>query len=138
MTPVLDSVHHINLLVRDLAQASARLSAQLGIDFGPVEALAARGAIAARARIGATWLVLVQPTDPDGVPGRRLAERGEGVFLISFGVADLDAAIAALGARGTTFTSEAPRRGLADWHVIDTALGAEFGVDLQLCAERPK
>jgi methylmalonyl-CoA/ethylmalonyl-CoA epimerase len=79
--------------------------------------------------------VLVQPTDPDGVPGRRLAERGEGVFLISFGVADLEAAIAGLAARGTRFTSAAPRHGLADWQVIDTALGAEFGVDLQLCQE---
>ena len=134
---MLESVHHINLLVRDLTQACARLSGALGIEFGPAESLAARGAIAARARIGSTWLVLVQPTDPDGVPGRRLAERGEGVFLISFGVADLDAAIATLAERGTGFTSAAPRRGLADWHVIDTALGAEFGVDLQLCAERP-
>jgi methylmalonyl-CoA/ethylmalonyl-CoA epimerase len=133
---VLDSVHHINLLVRDLDQARARLATALGVEFGATETLAARGAIAARARIGATWLVLVQPTDPDGVPGRRLAERGEGVFLISFGVADLDAAIAALAARGTGFTSAAPRRGLADWQVIDTMLGAEFGVDLQLCEER--
>lgn len=132
---MLDSIHHINLLVRDLDRARARLGTALGIEFGAVETLASRGAIAARARLGATWLVLVQPTDPDGVPGRRLAERGEGVFLISFGVADLEAAIAGLAARGTRFTSAAPRHGLADWQVIDTALGAEFGVDLQLCQE---
>lgn len=134
---MLESLHHVNILVRDLEHARARFAAALGIEFGAVETLAARGAVAARARIGGTWLVLVQPIDPDGVPGRRLAERGEGVFLISFGVADLDAAIAGLAARGTGFTSAAPRRGLADWHVIDTALGAEFGVDLQLCEAPP-
>jgi methylmalonyl-CoA/ethylmalonyl-CoA epimerase len=133
---MLDSVHHINILVRDLARARARFSQAMGVEFGPTETLAARGAIAARARIGTAWLVLVQPTDPDGVPGQRLAARGEGVFLVSFGVADLDAAIAALAARGTGFTSDEPRRGLDGWRVIDTALGEEFGVDLQLCESR--
>lgn len=134
---MLESVHHVNILVRDLEHARARFSHAMGVAFGPVESLAARGAIASRARIGATWLVLVQPTDPDGVPGRRLAARGEGVFLVSFGVANLDAAIAALADRGVDCTSSAPRRGLGDWRVIDTALGAEFGVDLQLCESPP-
>ncbi|MEZ5458317.1 MAG: VOC family protein [Steroidobacteraceae bacterium] len=137
MKPVLESVHHVNILVRDLEHARARFSHAMGVVFGPVETLAARGAIASRVRIGATWLVLVQPTDPDGVPGRRLATRGEGVFLVSFGVTDLDAAIAALGERGFGCTSDVPRRGLDDWRVIDTVLGAEFGVELQLC-ETPR
>jgi methylmalonyl-CoA/ethylmalonyl-CoA epimerase len=133
---MLDSVHHINILVRDLERARARFSQAMGVEFGPTETLAARGAVATRARIGATWLVLVQPTDPAGVPGQRLAARGEGVFLISFGVADLDAAIASLAARGVACTSSEPRRGLDDWRVIDTVLGGEFGVDLQLCEAR--
>lgn len=133
---MLDSVHHINILVRDIERARARFVQAMGVEFGALETLAARGAVASRARIGATWLVLVQPTDPHGVPGQRLAARGEGVFLISFGVADLDAAIASLAARGVGCTSAEPRRGLDDWCVIDTALGAEFGVDLQLCEAR--
>jgi methylmalonyl-CoA/ethylmalonyl-CoA epimerase len=133
---MLDSVHHINILVRDLGRARARLAQALGVEFGPQEALPARGAIAARARIGATWLVLVQPTDPDGVPGQRLAARGEGVFLVSFGVADLDVAIASLAARGVACTTSEPRRGLDDWRIIDTVLGDEFGVELQLCEAR--
>lgn len=133
---MLHSVHHINILVRDLERARSRFALAMGVEFGPTETLAARGAVASRARIGDSWLVLVQPTDPDGVPGRRLAARGEGVFLISFGVVDLDAAIASLAARGTGFTSTEPRRGLDDWRVIDTVLGDEFGVDLQLCESR--
>lgn len=133
---MLDSVHHINILVSDLARARARFAQAMGVEFGPLETLAARGAIASRARIADVWLVLVQPTDPEGVPGRRLAARGEGVFLISFGVVDLDAAIAALAARGVGCTSTEPRRGLDGWRVIDTLLGDEFGVELQLCEAR--
>lgn len=134
---MLDSVHHVNLLVRDLDRARTRFAAAFGIEPGAVEALPERGVIASRLRIGQTWLVLVQPTDPSGMPGRRLAERGEGVFLISFGVPDLDAAIGALGARGLRFTSALPRQGLDGWRVIDADLGGEFGVDLQLC-EAPR
>jgi methylmalonyl-CoA/ethylmalonyl-CoA epimerase len=133
---MLDSVHHINILVRDLERARTRFAQAMGVEFGPLETLAARGAVASRARIGATWLVLVQPTDPHGVPGQRLAARGEGVFLISFGVADLDAAIASLAARGVACTTSEPRRGLDDWRIIDTVLGDEFGVELQLCEAR--
>jgi methylmalonyl-CoA/ethylmalonyl-CoA epimerase len=133
---VLESVHHVNLLVRDLERTRERFAATFGIAPGPVEALPGRGVIASRLLIGSTWLVLVQPTDPAGLPGRRLAERGEGVFLISFGVPDLDSAIDSLATRGVRFTAAAPRRGLDGWRVIDVELGGEFGVDLQLCEER--
>jgi methylmalonyl-CoA/ethylmalonyl-CoA epimerase len=132
---VLDSLHHVNLLVRDLERARERFAATFGVEAGPVEALPGRGVIASRLRVGQTWLVLVQPTDPSGLPGRRLAERGEGVFLISFGVPDLEAAIDSLAARGVRFTSAAPRRGLDGWRVIDADLGGEFGVDLQFCED---
>ena len=132
---MLEAVHHINFLVRDIEAARSKFSAMFEVSTGEVVPLPSRGVLTSRFRVGATWLVLVQPTDAQGIPGRRLAERGEGVFLISFGVPDLDAAIDAIQQRGTAFTSSTPRAGLDGWRVIDLDLGGAFGVDLQLCQE---
>lgn len=133
---MLEAVHHINFLVRDIDSARRKFAAMFGVAMGEVVPLPSRGVLTSRFRVGSAWLVLVQPTDAEGIPGRRLAERGEGVFLVSFGVPDLDAAIDSLQQRGTTFTTDAPRAGLDGWRVIDLDLGGEFGVDLQLCQER--
>jgi methylmalonyl-CoA/ethylmalonyl-CoA epimerase len=134
--PVLRRVHHLNVLVRDLEAASARYAALFGLEFGPREALAARGVVTRRARIGETWLVLVEPTRADSVPGRRLAERGEGLFLVSFEVDDVDAALHALAARDVMAEGAGPRVGLEGWRVVDLDPAAVCGVSLQLCEER--
>jgi methylmalonyl-CoA/ethylmalonyl-CoA epimerase len=127
---VLTHVHHINLLVRDLAAATAAWR-QLGVADFVSEPLPARGVETVRFRVGATWIVLVMPTDPHGVPGRHLAQHGEGLFLLSLGVETLDAqAVARL-------PLSAPRAGLADWQVADLDPTAFQGALLQLCAEHP-
>jgi|JI10StandDraft_1071094.scaffolds.fasta_scaffold244560_2 methylmalonyl-CoA/ethylmalonyl-CoA epimerase len=135
---MLEAVHHINFLVRDIESARRKFAAVFGVATGEVVPLSSRGVLTSRLRVGSTWLVLVQPTDAEGVPARRLAERGEGVFLISFGVPDLEVEIDSMQQRGMTFTSDAARAGLDGWRVIDIDLGGELGVDLQLCQERPR
>lgn len=115
---VITGVHHVNLLVRDLEQAMASYRAQLGVDDFIVASLAGRGVRTARFKAGETWIVLVQPV-AEGEPMRQLRERGEGLFLLSFAVDDLEAASATVLAGGGSFTSDTPRRGLADWEVID-------------------
>ncbi len=67
----------------------------------------------ARSRFAANFGIQAGPVEA-------LAERGEGVFLLSFGMPALAAAA---------------RRGLDGWRVIDADLDGEFGVDLQPCEE---
>ena len=86
---MLHSIHHVNFRVRDLDTAVARWRKILDLDCETRESLPGRGVDTARFRVGVTWLVLVQPTNPDSVPGLHLEEHGEGVFLLSFGVDDL-------------------------------------------------
>ena len=97
------SIHHINFVVRDLERACARFEELLGVEPFEVVDHAPRGARIARSRVGESWLVLVSPYDPDSVPGRYLAEHGEGFFLLSLGVDALDN----------------PRAGILDWSVED-------------------
>lgn len=130
-----NGIHHINLLVRDLDLSVARYRQVLGINTFELAELTERGVRTARFRVGETWLVLVQPTDPDGIPGRHLEAHGEGLFLLSLGVDSLDQARSEITARGGQFTSAAPRRGLDDWQVLDLDDEQFFGASLQLCEE---
>jgi methylmalonyl-CoA/ethylmalonyl-CoA epimerase len=129
---VIQRIHHVNLLVHDLDAAVARYTVALGIDDWVYGDLAGRAVRTARFRAGESWVVLVQPTDPDGAPGRYLAEHGEGLFLLSFGVDDLDAALARLEAGEATLRAGPERRGLEDWRIADLSVEAFFGAPLQL------
>ena len=129
---MLKNVHHINLLVSDLDAAVLRYQQTLGIIDMLYGDLSQRGVRTARFLVGQTWIVLVQPTDPDGVPGRHLAEHGEGLFLLSLEVDSLVEAVADIQTRGGNFTSEQPRQGLEDWQVMDLDPRQFHGVQLQL------
>ncbi len=129
---MIQHIHHINIVVRQLDEAIARY--QLLLNAGPpvTEHLPNRGVLAARFLIGQTWLVLLQPV-ADGAPARALAEHGEGVMLLSFGVQNLGDETEALRSRGIAIDGP-PRLGLADWQVVDLDPAIQAGVTMQLCA----
>ena len=129
---MLKNVHHINLLVRDLDAAMARYQEILGVEEFTLGDLSGRGVRTARFQAGETWIVLVQPTDKEGIPGRHLEKHGEGLFLLSFEVDSLTAAAETISARGGVLTTEEPRQGLEDWQVLDLDLEQFCGAQLQL------
>ncbi|MBK6598776.1 MAG: VOC family protein [Proteobacteria bacterium] len=133
---MLQGVHHLNFLVHDVDAAANKYAALFGVAVGEREELIARGVVTRRFRCGTTWIVLVQPTRADSLPARRLAARGEGLFLVSFAVADVDVAAAAVRAAGGQTTTDEPRTGLDCWRIIDIDPGDLFGADVQLCEER--
>jgi len=128
-------LHHINFIVRNLAEARPAFDVLFGDRGGVEERLPERGVKLIRYRLGPTWFVLLEPTDPDGVPGRHLAEHGEGFFLASFEVGDLGAVLNDLGARGVRAVGDSPRQGLDGWRVADLDPRAFGGVNVQLVQE---
>lgn len=125
-------IHHINFLVRDLDAAIPRWERWLGRPVDRRDELRERGVLAARFRLGDAWLVLVQPTRPDSVPGRHLESHGEGFFLLSLEVAGLEAEVDRLGQ--ASFQGEA-RGGADGWRVRDLDSLAGAGAQLQLCED---
>jgi methylmalonyl-CoA/ethylmalonyl-CoA epimerase len=119
----LTRIHHLNLIVRDLDEATTRFEQALGVE--PFETIdhAPRGAHVARTRIGESWLVLVCPYDDESPPGKFLEAHGEGFFLVSFGVENLDEQLHKL------HPDESARAGILDWRVAD--LGELHGALLQ-------
>lgn len=130
-----NKIHHVNFLVRDIDEAEARYRAMLGLGAALREELSSRGVLTARFQIGESWLVLVQPTSEEGEPARHLREHGEGFFLISFGVDDLDAAMERAKQAGGKFSSAASRRGIENWRAIDFDSETTYGAIVQLTEE---
>ena len=132
---MLRNVHHINFLVADLDKAVERYKDLFGIESVEVEELPDRGVVTARFDVNGVWIVLVQPVDDESEPARVLKEQGEGVFLISFGVDDLEDTRAKLVAKGAIDESATARDGLLNWRVIDLNPDAVFGAPIHLTEE---
>ncbi len=133
---MLKRVHHINFLVADLDQAIERYKDLFNLESIEIERLPERGVATARFDLNGVWIVLVQPVDDECEPARVLRQQGEGVFLISFGVDDLEDARAGLVAKGAIGESTTARDGLKNWRVIDLNPESVFGVPIQLTEER--
>lgn len=133
---MLKNVHHINLLVKDLDAAVQRYRDAFSLEEIEYGDLSARGVKTARFRAGETWIVLVQPTDPEGEPGKHLAEKGEGLFLLSFEVDSLESASQAIEDSVHGLSRTPPRCGLDDWQVQDLEPAAFYGANLQLTEEK--
>ena len=100
-----------------------------------VDSLEQRAVKTARVKLGDSWIVLVQPTDPDGVPGKHLEEHGEGFFLMSLGTDNLESEINTLSENQGLKPSSSARRGLENWLVSDLPQEHFFGTQIQLCEE---
>jgi methylmalonyl-CoA/ethylmalonyl-CoA epimerase len=131
-----NKIHHINFLVKDLNEAMKRYTQLLGGDDFIVDDLPNRGVKTARTLMGEQWFVLIEPLDPQSIPGRHLSAHGEGFFLISFAVDDLTNAKQHVTNMGCKMTSDQPRQGLENWHVWDIDSSDTFGTQIQLCQEK--
>ncbi len=126
------SIHHINFIVADLDDSVKAYQNILGIGPFEYEDLPKRGVRTARVRVGDAWIVLVSPQSEDSAAGRYLENRGEGFFLLSFGVDNLDQAMSELAERGTVAADGAVRTGLLGWHVADLKTEDSLGVRFHL------
>jgi methylmalonyl-CoA/ethylmalonyl-CoA epimerase len=135
---VLKGVHHINFLVTDLELAIERYKDFFDLDSVQIESLPQRGVRTARFDLHGVWIVLVQPVDDDSEPMRHLRQHGEGLYLVSFAVDNLDAATESLVGKGAINKAAQGREGLQGWRVIDLEPDAIFGALIQLTEDKKR
>ena len=105
----LRKIDHICFAVRDLEKAKEIYGENLGI-VPAVEYEAESERIrVARYYIGEVAVELMEATGPEGEVAKFIERRGEGVFLISYKVDDLDSAMEELKSKGAKLIDEKPR-----------------------------
>jgi len=129
---MVDRIHHIDFVVRDLDKATDRYRQILGREPLAREHLPQRGIDLVRFRLGETWLILVQPLVADSPVMKFLDEHGEGFFHIAYLVSDVEAKGQALAQIGVGVVNTTPRHGVEGWKLIDLEMADTFGVMTQL------
>jgi methylmalonyl-CoA/ethylmalonyl-CoA epimerase len=113
---VLTRIDHVGIACRDLEEKIAFYQATFGLtvvsreiheDQGVREAMLH----VADAAAGASYVQLLEPLGPQTPVGRFLDRRGEGLHHVGYGVADIHAALAAIGASGVRLLDSRPRHG---------------------------
>ena len=116
ITPVLTRIDHVGIACRDLASAVAFYESTFGLIVASREENSEQGVREALLRVadapaGASYVQLLEPLGPDTPVGRFLARHGEGVHHIGYGVTDIEAALASIGAAGVRLIDARPRHG---------------------------
>jgi methylmalonyl-CoA/ethylmalonyl-CoA epimerase len=113
---VLTRIDHVGIACHDLDAKIAFYESVFGLTVASIEVNEAQGVREAMLHVaagpaGASYVQLLEPTGPDTPVGRFLARRGEGVHHVGYGVANVTAALAAIGASGVRLIDERPRHG---------------------------
>jgi methylmalonyl-CoA/ethylmalonyl-CoA epimerase len=114
--PLLTRIDHVGIACRDLNKAIELYQATFGLKVVSVETNEAQGVREAMLGVGdhallPGYIQLLEPLGPDTPVGKFLARRGEGLHHVGYGVADIGAALSALGATGLRLIDERPRHG---------------------------
>lgn len=109
-------IDHVGIACRDLGEAVTRYQAAFGLILANQEINEEQGVkeamlLVADAPAGASYIQLLEPLGPDTPVGRFLARRGEGLHHVGYGVTDISAALASIGATGIRLIDSRPRHG---------------------------
>ena len=127
-------IDHVGVAVTDLG-AARRFFEDLGLVCSGEEEVADQRVRVALFPAGEGRVELLQSTDPDGPVGRFVAKRGPGLHHLSLRVCDLDAALAALSAKGYDLIDRTPRLGAGGHRIAFVHPRSTGGVLLELTEE---
>jgi methylmalonyl-CoA/ethylmalonyl-CoA epimerase len=118
---LLTRIDHVGIACRDLEEKIDFYCSTFGLTVVSREVNEEQGVREAMLRVAAadagsglaapSYIQLLEPTAPDSPVGRFLARRGEGLHHVGYGVTDISAALAAIGATGIRLIDERPRHG---------------------------
>jgi methylmalonyl-CoA/ethylmalonyl-CoA epimerase len=104
------NIDHICIAVHDLGKARKVYEETLGLELALEYVAESEKIHVARYYLGEVALELMEPTDQESEVAKFLKRRGEGVFLFSYGVDDVEKGLAELKAKGEKTIDDAPRR----------------------------
>jgi methylmalonyl-CoA/ethylmalonyl-CoA epimerase len=114
--PLLTRIDHVGIACRDLDASIEFYTATFGLLVAGRETNEGQGVREAMLYVadapgGASYVQLLEPLSADTPVGKFLAQRGEGVHHIGYGVEDVAAALEQLSGDGVRLVDERPRHG---------------------------
>lgn len=113
---MLKRIDHIGIACRDLDAAVSFYESAFGLTVVSRETNTEQGVheamlMVADAPAGMSYVQLLEPLGPDTPVGRFIERRGEGIHHVGYGVADIEATLAKIGAVGVRLIDARPRHG---------------------------
>ena len=113
---MLTRIDHVGIACRNLAEKIAFYESAFGLTVVSTEVNESQGVREAMLQVaasdaGMSCVQLLEPLGADTPVGRFLARRGEGIHHIGYGVTDITAALASIGAAGVRLLDAQPRHG---------------------------
>ncbi len=113
---MLTRIDHVGIACRNLDAAAAFYEATFGLTVVSRETNSEQGVreamlVVGDSPAGVSYVQLLEPLGPGTPVGRFLERRGEGIHHVGYAVADIQAAMAAIGATGVRLLDARPRHG---------------------------
>ena len=105
-----EKIDHICIAVNDLKKAQEVYENTLGLKLSIKYEAESEKIKVARYYLGEVALELMESTDPESEVAKFLRKKGEGVFLISYRVADVEEGLAELRAKEEPTIDKSPRK----------------------------
>lgn len=106
-------IDHIAIAVSSVDDALKVFGEVFGLKAEHIEEIPDQKVKAATVRIGDTNIEFIEPTDPESGVAKFVEKKGEGIHHICVEVADIDAELKALEAKGVALIDKQARKGLA-------------------------
>ena len=127
------SVNHIGIAVKSIADHQAFYENSLGLEFEGFEEVPSQKVRVAFFRAGDVRLELLEPTTPESTIAKFIEKRGEGLHHVAYTVEDIQARIAELSESGLRMIDESPRPGSHHMQIAFLHPKSSGGVLTELC-----
>ena len=125
-------VDHIGIATKSIEDGLAVWRDALGLHVDATEEVTEQGVKVCMLAVGDTHVELLEPLNPDTAVGKFIAKRGPGIHHIAIEVADINASLAELKAKGARLIDETPRVGAGGCLVAFVHPSSTNGVLLEL------
>lgn len=129
-------IDHVGVAVENLEETLAIYTGILGLELHGIEVVEDQRVKTAFLPVGEAEIELLASTDPEGPIGKFIATKGQGVQHLAFRVADIEAALAELKAKGVRLIDEKPRYGAGGARIAFLHPKATNGVLVELCERK--
>lgn len=127
-------IEHIGIAVKNLDEAVQFYENILGLKCYAIEEVNDQKVKTAFFMVGQTKIELLESTEPDGLIGKFIGTKGEGIHHIAFATGNLNEALKETESKGIQLINKEPRKGAEGMSIVFLHPKSTFGVLTELCS----